>query len=129
MSSLPRRFAVGHSCADYASRALAGCVNADFLDSDQVTPEQADVQSAQENHRVILLSGVYFHSDADAVLRGPSRIMIGYRKHFLEFSAVQDLNQHEGVQATEESERFFLPGRYILGRNTSISKMETYLAL
>ena len=65
------------------NRALAGCVNLDFLDSDQIVPNQAHIQAAQNEFCMIALSGIYIHSNADAGLHGPGQIMVGYLKHFL----------------------------------------------
>jgi hypothetical protein len=64
------------------NRALAGCVNLDFLDSDQIVPNQALVQPALEKIGVITPSRIYSHAETDAELARGSRIKGGYLRQF-----------------------------------------------
>jgi hypothetical protein len=81
--------------------ALAGCVHLDFLDSDQIEPDQAGVQPAQANDRVIALSVISIQSKADAGLNRGGRIMVRPQQVGLYSSS-------NALQATAESERIFL---------------------
>ncbi len=63
-------------------RALAGCSNLDFLDSDQTVPNQALVQPALENIGEITPSRIYSHAEPDAGLARGYRIKGGYLRQF-----------------------------------------------
>jgi hypothetical protein len=60
------------------NQALAGCVNLDFLDSDQIVPNQALVQPALEKIGEITPSRIYSHAETDGGLARGSRIRGGY---------------------------------------------------
>ena len=42
------------------------------------------------------------------------------------FSSVQAINRHKDLKAAEESERLIFEGRFIIGRFSWISKLDTY---
>ena len=65
------------------NRALRGCVNSDFPDSDQNNPIQAHVRPAQEKTRELTLSVIYIQSNAGGGLHQAGRMMAGYLRHFL----------------------------------------------
>ena len=64
------------------NRALAGCVNLDFLDSDQIVPNQALDQPAHEKIGEITPSRIYSHAETDGGLARGSRIKGGYLRQF-----------------------------------------------
>jgi hypothetical protein len=45
---------------------------------------------------------------------------------FSPFSAVQDTNERQDLQAVEESQRLILQGRYVIASFSCISKLNTY---
>ncbi len=45
---------------------------------------------------------------------------------FSPFSAVQDMNERQDLQAVEENQQLILQGRYINGHFSCISKLDTY---
>jgi hypothetical protein len=45
---------------------------------------------------------------------------------FSPFSAVQDMNERQDLQAVEENQQLFLQGRYINGHFSCISKLDAY---
>jgi hypothetical protein len=63
--------------------ALAGCANLDFLDSDQIVPNQALVQPALEKIGEITPLRIYSHAETDAGLARGNRIKGGYLRQFL----------------------------------------------
>ncbi len=64
------------------NRAIAGCVNLDFLDSDQSVPNQALVQPVLEKIGEITLSRICSHAETDAGLARGGRIKGGYLRQF-----------------------------------------------
>jgi hypothetical protein len=94
------------------NRALAGCVNLYFLDSDQIVPNQALVQPVLEKIGEITLSRIYSHAETDAGLARGGRIKGGLPKTISSHSRPFGFQASiKAQQASEKQERLFLRGR------------------